>query len=299
MLKSSGRGIFLIRSFMDDVELRGARGRHGSPDGQAGRKADAPTRVQGSQGPEESLVTIVLRVIASPILLTCHPLTLNVRDPLTSLPVVRNLRVREAGETQRADFADPFEVDKKGTIDLVTEVDLAVERHVPRADRASASPITSCSPRRSAAPPDADAAASVLDLRSDRRHDQLRARPADLLRLAGARDRRRARGRRRLRSEPRRAVHGRARRRRIPERRAAARVRTSTLIDALLVTGFPYDVHDRRDDLLGLFGAFVAQRARRAAAGLGGDRSLLRRGRPDGRLLGGRARRRGTSPPGR
>ena len=39
-----------------------------------------------------------------------------------------------------------------------------------------------------------------LGLRSARRHDELRARPADLLLVAGARDRRRARGRRGLRS---------------------------------------------------------------------------------------------------
>ena len=36
---------------------------------------------------------------------------------------------------------------------------------------------------------------------------------------------------------------------------------TSTLIDALLVTGFPYDVHQRAEDLVGLFAAFL-ERAR-------------------------------------
>jgi myo-inositol-1(or 4)-monophosphatase len=32
---------------------------------------------------------------------------------------------------------------------------------------------------------------------------------------------------------------------------------TSTLLDALLVTGFPYDVHQRTDELVGLFAAFL------------------------------------------
>ena len=38
MLKSSGRGIFLIRNFMDDVDAAAAaRGRHGSADGEEAR----------------------------------------------------------------------------------------------------------------------------------------------------------------------------------------------------------------------------------------------------------------------
>jgi myo-inositol-1(or 4)-monophosphatase len=34
---------------------------------------------------------------------------------------------------------------------------------------------------------------------------------------------------------------------------------TGTLLDALLVTGFPYDVHTRAADLVGLFGAFLSE----------------------------------------
>src|SRR5688572_32327826 len=34
---------------------------------------------------------------------------------------------------------------------------------------------------------------------------------------------------------------------------------TDTLLDALLVTGFPYDVHARVEDLVGLFGAFLGK----------------------------------------
>src|SRR5207253_7118835 len=35
--------------------------------------------------------------------------------------------------------------------------------------------------------------------------------------------------------------------------------RTGELVDAMLVTGFPYDVHDRVDEIVGLFGAFVGR----------------------------------------
>ena len=94
---------------------------------------------------------------------------------------------------------------------------------VPRADRRAVS--------RSRGARRGDWAASaggsdgpVLGVRSDRRHHELRARPADLLLVAGARDRRRRRGRRRLRSDATGAVHRRARRRRVPQRPAAARV---------------------------------------------------------------------------
>lgn len=34
---------------------------------------------------------------------------------------------------------------------------------------------------------------------------------------------------------------------------------TSTLINALIVTGFPYDVHQKAGDLVGLFGAFLSR----------------------------------------
>ena len=47
LLKSSGRGIFLIRSFMDDVQLRQrARRRHGDPHDQARRRPPAPPAIR-------------------------------------------------------------------------------------------------------------------------------------------------------------------------------------------------------------------------------------------------------------
>ena len=43
------------------------------------------------------------------------------------------------------------------------------------------------------------------------------------------------------------------------------------LIDAVVCTGFPYDVHETLDDVVGLFGRFVGQASGGAAAGVCGD----------------------------
>jgi myo-inositol-1(or 4)-monophosphatase len=59
--------------------------------------------------------------------------------------------------------------------------------------------------------------------------------------------------------------------------------RASRLIDALLVTGFPYTVHESPDEILGLFGAFIrrAQAVRRlGSAAL--DLCYVAAGRMDG-----------------
>jgi myo-inositol-1(or 4)-monophosphatase len=55
------------------------------------------------------------------------------------------------------------------------------------------------------------------------------------------------------------------------------------LVDALLVTGFPYDVHSRVDEIVGLFGAFVAQaRAVRRLGSAAVDLCWVAAGRMDG-----------------
>ena len=55
------------------------------------------------------------------------------------------------------------------------------------------------------------------------------------------------------------------------------------LIDALLVTGFPYDVHNQRDDLVGLFGAFLGKaRAVRRLGSAAIDLAYVACGRFDG-----------------
>jgi len=58
---------------------------------------------------------------------------------------------------------------------------------------------------------------------------------------------------------------------------------TSALVDAMLVTGFPYDVHSRVDEIFGLFGAFVGEaRAVRRLGSAALDLCYVAAGRMDG-----------------
>jgi len=57
----------------------------------------------------------------------------------------------------------------------------------------------------------------------------------------------------------------------------------ATLIDSMLVTGFPYDVHTRLDEIIGLFRAFVGQaRAVRRLGSAAIDLCYVAAGRMDG-----------------
>ena len=57
----------------------------------------------------------------------------------------------------------------------------------------------------------------------------------------------------------------------------------ATLIDAMLVTGFPYDVHSRVDEIVGLFGRFVGRaRAVRRLGSAALDLCYVAAGRMDG-----------------
>src|ERR1700730_149573 len=57
----------------------------------------------------------------------------------------------------------------------------------------------------------------------------------------------------------------------------------SSLVDAVVVTGFPYDVHGRVDEIVGLFGAFVGQaRAVRRLGSAAIDLCYVAAGRMDG-----------------
>jgi myo-inositol-1(or 4)-monophosphatase len=56
-----------------------------------------------------------------------------------------------------------------------------------------------------------------------------------------------------------------------------------TLVDAMLVTGFPYDVHGRVEEIVGLFGAFVSKaRAVRRLGSAAIDLCYIAAGRMDG-----------------
>jgi myo-inositol-1(or 4)-monophosphatase len=58
---------------------------------------------------------------------------------------------------------------------------------------------------------------------------------------------------------------------------------TGTLVDAMLVTGFPYDVHARIEEIVGLFGAFVGRaRAVRRLGSAALDLCYVAAGRMDG-----------------
>lgn len=58
---------------------------------------------------------------------------------------------------------------------------------------------------------------------------------------------------------------------------------SQSLVDAMLVTGFPYDVHERVDEIVGLFGAFVGRaRAVRRLGSAAIDLCYVAAGRLDG-----------------
>ena len=58
---------------------------------------------------------------------------------------------------------------------------------------------------------------------------------------------------------------------------------TRTLLDAVLVTGFPYDVHERVGEIVGLFGSFVGRaRAVRRLGSAALDLCYVAAGRMDG-----------------
>ena len=58
---------------------------------------------------------------------------------------------------------------------------------------------------------------------------------------------------------------------------------TAELVDSLLVTGFPYDVHHRVEEIVGLFGAFIGQaRAVRRLGSAAIDLCYVAAGRMDG-----------------
>jgi myo-inositol-1(or 4)-monophosphatase len=173
--------------------------------------------------------------------------------------------VLEAGEIQRSRRVSGFRVDKKGAIDLVTEVDLECER-MCRAVIAKRFPDHAVLAEELSSGPAEAASAShrwvfdPLDGTTNYAHGL----PIFCSSLALEVDGRVEVG----------AIYDPTREELFTAERgcgaflndAPLRVSTpATLLDALLVTGFSYDVHDRGGDLLDLFGAFLgrAQAVRR------------------------------------
>jgi myo-inositol-1(or 4)-monophosphatase len=187
--------------------------------------------------------------------------------------------VTRAGAIQRARFGSDFRVDKKGAIDLVTEVDLEIER-LARALLGGRFP-------------DHDILAEELGGGGSASHrwvfDPLDGTtnfahgvPIFCSSLALEIDGEAVVG----------AVFDPNRQELFTAERgvgawlngAPIRVSsTAAMIDALLVTGFPYDVHATLDDVIGLFSAFVAKaRAIRRLGSAAIDLCWVAAGRMDG-----------------
>ena len=190
--------------------------------------------------------------------------------------------VRRAGEIQRQAFRGTFEIRKKGTIDLVTEVDVAVEKMVraliaerypdhdvlgeefggPGAGEGSrycwiCDPLDGTTNFAHGLPLFCSTIALEVDgaLRVGAVYDPTRDELFTAVRGGGAF----------LNGEP-------------------IRVSTAaTLIDSLLVTGFPYSVQEKLDEMIGLFGRFLSKaRAVRRLGSAALDMCYVAAGRLDG-----------------
>ncbi len=200
-------------------------------------------------------------------------------DPLLLTTAIE--AVIHAGDLQMAQFGRDFRIDKKGTIDLVTEVDVAIERmfrdlvaerfpdHVVLGEEMGGSVSIPSGPCWVFDPIDGttnfahglpifcaslaleiDGVGEVAAVYDPNRKELFTAE-----RGGGA------------------FLNGR------PIRVSKAAV----LVDALLVTGFPYDVHERVAEIVGLFGAFVGcARAVRRLGSAAIDLCYVAAGRFDG-----------------
>ena len=201
------------------------------------------------------------------------------RDPLFVITAIE--AVVRAGDTMMARLGGDMRVDKKGIIDLVTEVDLAIEwmfrdliserfpdhgvlaeelggsQTVPRGPCWVFDPIDGTTNFAHGLPIfcaslalEIDGVAEVAAVYDPTRNELFTAE-----REGGA------------------FLNGR------PIRVSTA----SDLVNAMLVTGFPYDVHDRVEEIVGLFGAFVGRaRAVRRLGSAAIDLCYVAAGRLDG-----------------
>ena len=190
--------------------------------------------------------------------------------------------VLTAGDIQLAHYGTPFTVDKKGSIDLVTDVDVEVERmfralvesrfpdHDILAEELGSSPGTAKSPWCWIFDP--------IDGTTNFAHGL----PIFCASLAVEHEGQLVYG----------AVYDPNRRELFTAERGVGaflngrRLRVSAareIIDAMLSTGFPYDVHRTRDDIVALFGEFVGcARAVRRLGSAALDLCYVAAGRFDG-----------------
>ena len=190
--------------------------------------------------------------------------------------------VVRAGKLQMEQFGGDFQIDKKGTIDLVTEVDVAVERMFRaliagalsrspgagrrdgRQRRSACRARAGCSIRSTARPTTRTGSRSSAPASRSRSTAWRKWPPCSIRTAQELFTAERGGGA---------YLNGR------PLRVSAA----GSLVDAVLVTGFPYDVHGRVDEIVGLFGAFVGQaRAVRRLGSAAIDLCYVAAGRMDG-----------------
>jgi len=189
--------------------------------------------------------------------------------------------VVRAGDVQMAQFGQVIRVDKKGAIDLVTEVDLAVEREFREliAGRFPDHHVLAEEMGGSAAVPAGPCwVFDPIDGTTNYAHGLPIFCSSLALEIDGVPEVA--------------AVYDPTRRELFTAERGAGaflngqplRVsQADQLIDAMLVTGFPYDVHARVNEIVGLFGAFVAHaRAVRRLGSAALDLCYVAAGRMDG-----------------
>jgi myo-inositol-1(or 4)-monophosphatase len=200
-------------------------------------------------------------------------------DPLFLTTAIE--AVVRAGDFMMTRFGGDLRIDKKGTIDLVTEVDVAVERmframvaerfpeHAVLGEEMGGSATAPAGPCWVFDPIDGttnfahglpifcsslaleiDGAAVVGAVYDPTRKELFTAEKGGGASLNG---------------------------------RPIATSSAETLVDAMLVTGFPYDVHNRVQEIVGLFAAFVAEaRAVRRLGSAAIDLCYVAAGRMDG-----------------
>ena len=201
------------------------------------------------------------------------------RNPLFLTTAIE--AVVRAGDMQMAQFGTDFQIDKKGTIDLVTEVDVAVERMF-RALVAERFPdhhvLAEEMGGAAEAPPGPCWVFDPIDGTTNFAHGLPIFCASLALEIGGVAEVA--------------AVYDPNRKELFTAERGGGaflngrplRVSSATsLVNAMLVTGFPYDVHTRVDEIVGLFAAFVGQvRAVRRLGSAAIDLCYVAAGRMDG-----------------
>jgi len=200
-------------------------------------------------------------------------------DPLLLTTAIES--VVRAGEIQLAHFGRAMRVDKKGTIDLVTEVDVAVERMFRAlvAERFPDHQVLAEELGGGAAAPHGPCwVFDPIDGTTNYAHGLPIFCASLALEIDGIGEVA--------------AVYDPTRRELFTAERGGGAflngrpLRVSgaeTLVDSMLVTGFPYDVHARVDEIVGLFGAFVGRaRAVRRLGSAAIDLCYVAAGRIDG-----------------